>query len=148
MITQGAFTIILNESKNRVLLVKRKDIPIWDLPGGRVEDNETPTVCGVREAIEETGYIINIYKKIGEYSRLQFNDIQHIFLGKVIGGQEIKNGDETSKVKWFKVNALPFLMVPHRKEQIKDYVSGNYNLIRILKDSNLIIKLTRILKRH
>ena len=29
-------------------------------------------------------------------------------------------------------------MVPHRKEQIKDYTSGNYNLIKTLKDSNII----------
>ena len=148
IITQGAFTIILNETKNRVLLVKRKDIPIWNLPGGGVEKNERITDCAVREASEETGYIINIYKQMGEYHRTQFNDIQHIFLGKIIGGQEIKNGDETSKIKWFKLNRLPFLMVPHRKEQIKDYVSCNYNLIKTLKDSNLIIKTTRILKRY
>ncbi len=148
MITQGAFAIILNENKNRVLLVKRKDIPIWDLPGGRVDTYETPTDCVVREAIEETGYIINAYEKTGEYHRLHFNDIQHIFLGKVVGGQEIKNGDETSKVKWFKLNALPFFMVPHRKEQIKDYISGNYNLIKTLKDSNLIVKVTRVLKKN
>ncbi|MBU3156435.1 hypothetical protein [Clostridium estertheticum] len=57
--------------------------------------------------------------KIGEYNRIQFNDIQHIFIGKIIGGQEIKNGEETSKVKWFKLNNLPLLMVPHRKKQIK-----------------------------
>ncbi|MBZ9685485.1 NUDIX hydrolase [Clostridium estertheticum] len=148
MATQGGFTIILNENNNRILLVKRKDIPIWDLPGGKVGIEETPTACAVREAIEETGYITNAYKKIGEYNRIQFNDIQHIFLGKVIGGQEIENGDETSKVKWFKLNKLPFFMVPHRKEQIKDYTSGNYNLIKTLKDSNLIIKVMRILKKH
>lgn len=148
MITQGAFIIILNENKNKVLLVRRKDIPIWDLPGGMVETNEAITDCAIRETNEETEYIIDTYKKIGEYHRPQFNDIQHIFLGKVIGGQEIKSGDETSKVKWFKLNALPLFMVPHRKEQIKDYVRGNYNLIKTLKDSSLIINVTRSLKRN
>lgn len=145
---QGSFTIILNENNNRILLVKRKDIPIWDLPGGKVEIEETPTACAVRESIEETGYITNTYKKIGEYNRIQFNDIQHIFLGKIIGGQKIENGEETSKVKWFKLNNLPLLMVPHRKKQIKDYISDNSNLIKTLKDSNIIIKVTKILKKH
>lgn len=148
MITQGAFTIILNEDKNKVLLVKRKDIPVWDLPGGRLENNENLVECSVREIIEETGYIIIIYKKIGEYHRPQLNDIQHTFLGNITGGEEIKNGAETSKIKWFKLNRLPFLMIPHRKEQIKDYVNGNYNLIRTLEDSNFIIKFTKILKKH
>ncbi|MBU3143874.1 NUDIX hydrolase [Clostridium sp. CF012] len=50
LITQGAFTIILN--KNRVLLSKRKGIPIWDLPGGGVEKHEMLTDCAVREAFE------------------------------------------------------------------------------------------------
>ncbi len=34
MYTQGAFVIVLNESQ-QILLVKRKDVPLWDLPGGR-----------------------------------------------------------------------------------------------------------------
>lgn len=44
-----------------------------------METNETITDCAIRETNEETRYI-----KIGEYYRPQFNDIQHIFLGKVI----------------------------------------------------------------
>ncbi|AGK96457.1 hypothetical protein Clopa_1513 [Clostridium pasteurianum BC1] len=39
-------------------------------------------------------------------------------------------------------------MIPHRKEQIKDYVSGKYNLIRTLQDSNFIIKITKIIKKQ
>ncbi len=31
---QGAFVIIQNEERD-ILLVKRKDIPLWDLPGGQ-----------------------------------------------------------------------------------------------------------------
>lgn len=34
--TEGVFTIVVNK-KQEVLLVKRKDLPIWDLPGGRVD---------------------------------------------------------------------------------------------------------------
>ena len=148
MSTQGSFTIIHNENKNRVLLVKRKDFPIWDLPGGRVEEGENLTTCAIRESIEETGYIVDVYKKIGEYYRPQFNDIQHIYLGKVVGGQEIKDGDETDKIKWFKVNELPLFMVPHRREQIKDYVLGEYNLVKMLKESSLILRLRKLARTH
>lgn len=46
--TQGAFTIVLNEDKNKVLLLRRKDFPIWDLPGGRVDKEESPRECAKR----------------------------------------------------------------------------------------------------
>lgn len=33
--TIGVFSVII--SNDRVLLVKRRDLPLWDLPGGRLE---------------------------------------------------------------------------------------------------------------
>jgi maltose O-acetyltransferase len=38
-IAEGAFVVIFNEEK-RILLVRRRDFPIWDLPGGRLEKEE------------------------------------------------------------------------------------------------------------
>ncbi len=52
--TQGAFVIVLNESQ-QILLVKRKDVPLWDLPGGRVDPGESAEEAAVREILEETG---------------------------------------------------------------------------------------------
>lgn len=82
MASQGVFTIILNE-KNEVLLVRRRDYPIWDLPGGRVEIGEGLIDAAIRETEEETGYHIKIDKKIGEYRRPQVQDTQHIYLGEI-----------------------------------------------------------------
>lgn len=59
---QGAFVIIQNDGRD-ILLVKRKDIPLWDLPGGRIAEGETPESAAVREAFEETGYNVTIIKK-------------------------------------------------------------------------------------
>ena len=36
MKTSGAFVICQND-EDKILLVKRRDFPLWDLPGGRVE---------------------------------------------------------------------------------------------------------------
>lgn len=63
---QGAFVIIQNDGRD-ILLVKRKDIPLWDLPGGGIAEGETPEAAAVREAFEETGYNVTIIKKAGEY---------------------------------------------------------------------------------
>lgn len=142
MKTQGSFTILLDE-KNRVLLTKRRDYPIWDLPGGRVEANETPTDCAVREAYEETGYQIEIIEKIGVYDRLDKNDSQHIYLGRIIGGSPIQQNDETSELRFFVIKKLPLLMVPHRRRQIHDYVRGNRNKSETLSDSSIICSILK-----
>ncbi|WP_442600170.1 NUDIX hydrolase [Neobacillus sp. D3-1R] len=48
MNTQGCFTIVLNED-HQLLLVKRTDYPLWDLPGGRLEQEESLEQCAIRE---------------------------------------------------------------------------------------------------
>ena len=57
----------------------RKDgvrIPIWDLPGGRPEENELPKQTVARELEEETGLVASVQNYVGSY------DI-HISKGKV-----------------------------------------------------------------
>ncbi len=115
--TQGCFTIIINE-RNQILLGKRQDLPLWDLPGGRLEENEELIDCAIREILEETGYKIIIDDKIGTYHRNRVHDIQHIYIGHIIGGKAILS-DETKALKWF--NHLPINMVPNRRRQIKDF---------------------------
>ncbi|MCD7840050.1 MAG: NUDIX hydrolase [Erysipelotrichaceae bacterium] len=115
--TQGCFTIILND-KNQVLLGKRQDLPLWDLPGGRLEANEELVDCAIRETLEETGYKIIIDDKIGTYHRPRVHDVQHIYLGHIIGGQASLS-NETKELRWF--SYLPMNMVPNRRRQINDF---------------------------
>jgi 8-oxo-dGTP diphosphatase len=127
--TSGCFTIVINK-KDHILLAKRKDYPIWDLPGGTLEKEEALENCAKRETEEETGYIISIKRKIGEYYQPQYDDMQHLFLGEIIGGSPIMDGPETEKVEWFSPNKLPLLMIPNRRKQIKNY----------LKQKDIIVK--------
>ncbi|WP_287467157.1 NUDIX hydrolase [Turicibacter sp.] len=83
--TEGVFTIVVNK-KQEVLLVKRKDLPIWDLPGGRVDERELLEEAAKREVREETGYEVEIVDKVGVYDRSSFHDVQHIYTGIVTGG--------------------------------------------------------------
>ena len=139
--SQGSFVVI--SEKNKILLVRRADFPVWDLPGGHIEKNETEEQAAIRETQEETGLTVEIQYKIGTYLRPEKNDTQHIFNAIICGGTLILKGDETSKTKWFSVNMLPLLVVPHRKRQIKDY-------IKRIKDGKFILKepfITKIIKR-
>lgn len=54
--------ILFQAPSGRVLLLKRSDegdaVGMWGIPGGKLEDGETPDVAAIRETFEETGYEI------------------------------------------------------------------------------------------
>ncbi len=137
MYTKGAFVIVTNE-KHQILLVKRKDVPLWDLPGGKVDPGETAEAAAVREVLEETGYNAALSAKIGVYQRSKFQDEQYVFAGNITGGRAIVTGMETTGLKWFSPQYLPFFMVPNRKRQIKDFMNGALDANIILKDSGML----------
>lgn len=146
MYTQGAFVIVLNNNQ-QILLVKRKDVPLWDLPGGRIDPGETAEAAAVREVLEETGYSATLSAKIGVYQRPKFQDEQHVFFASITGGQAIVNGTETARLKWFSPQRLPLFMVPNRKRQIKDFVNGALNATITLKDRGMLAVID-LLKRR
>ncbi|MES5397540.1 NUDIX hydrolase [Bacillus amyloliquefaciens] len=143
---QGAFVIIQNDGRD-ILLVKRKDVPLWDLPGGRIAEGETPEAAAIREACEETGYNVTIMNKAGKYERPAFEDTQHVFNGVITGGTPLMNGPETAALRWFSLNRLPLLMVPNRKRQVKDGLNGAANIKVTLKDRNLLSILDLLRKK-
>jgi 8-oxo-dGTP pyrophosphatase MutT (NUDIX family) len=141
MKTSGSFAVITNE-KNQILLVKRRDFPLWDLPGGRVEIGENSEQAAIREAFEESGFQIEITKFSGKYFNPELDDTQFIFRGKIVGGQAIEVGPETSKVKFFSQHHLPFLMIPHRKMQIKKALTNlSEPIFQEIHDSFIIRKI-------
>ena len=72
----GTSLIIIND-RQEVLLLLRDDIPgipcpnMWDLPGGHVEEGETPRECILREIKEEMGLEL---EGIASYSVVEFED--------------------------------------------------------------------------
>ncbi|MFT3656245.1 RNA pyrophosphohydrolase [Bacillus sp. B01(2024)] len=143
---QGAFVIIQNDGRD-IMLVKRKDVPLWDLPGGGIAEGETPEAAAIREAFEETGYNVTIRQKAGEYERPAFEDTQHVFIGAVTGGTPLMDGPETAALRWFSPNQLPLFMVPNRKRQVKDGINGAANMKVTLKDRHLLSILDLLRKK-
>jgi 8-oxo-dGTP pyrophosphatase MutT (NUDIX family) len=53
--------VVLDMDEEAVLLVRHYRHPVrkhlWEIPGGIIEDDETPEECAVREVTEETGVV-------------------------------------------------------------------------------------------
>jgi 8-oxo-dGTP pyrophosphatase MutT (NUDIX family) len=73
--------------QNRCLLVIHRQKPGKDyyvLPGGSVEQGETPEIACVREAQEETGLAVTLEEKLWTYNN--GGRTEHYFLVTVEGG--------------------------------------------------------------
>ena len=111
---------VIFSSDEKVLLVKRRDVPVWVLPGGGIEDNEAVEDAVVREVLEETGFHVKVLKKIGKY--LPINSLArhtHLFACAIVKGNPTI-GLETKEVEFFPVKKLPKLIPPPHDEWITD----------------------------
>jgi len=116
----GSFGLIFDE-QDRILLVHRTDYDLWNLPGGTLEDCESPMSAVKREIKEETGLDIEVARLTSVYNKAEKNSISFTFLCKVIGGQIILS-DESDKIKYFEINKIPSNTVPSQVERIKNYL--------------------------
>lgn len=67
MMKKAAIGIVFSKDRKKVLLVKRRDVPVWVLPGGGIEDNETAETAVERELFEETSLHVKTSRTVGQY---------------------------------------------------------------------------------
>ena len=119
---RGSQVLIFSENKQKVLLVRRNDYPIWTLPGGRKEPGENYQKTAIRETKEETGLNVKLIKYLGKYHRawyMRTDSVTAVFIGRKISGQLTLN-DEASALKYWPVNKLPLNMLPYLRKRIQD----------------------------
>ena len=96
----GARGIIIRED-GKIAIFNKSNKNEYKLPGGGIENNESPEEAFKREVLEETGCIVEITDKLGvveEYRcAINFKQISHIFVGKVI--EDTKQLHVTEKEK-------------------------------------------------
>lgn len=128
-INQSVYGIVFSENRSQVLLVKRRDIPVWVLPGGGLDAGESPEAGAVRELKEETGLDTAIVRKVAEYLPVnRMTKFSHFFECKILRG-EIKTSSETSDVAFFPLNALPPLPPPY-EGWIRDAAANHPAMLR------------------
>lgn len=105
---------------DKVLLIQRRDIPVWVLPGGGIDPGEAPEEAAIREMEEETGLKVEVVRKIAEYTPINtLARFTHFYEVKKVGGK-LSTGSETYDLKFFHQNQLPKYFPDFQKEWIKD----------------------------
>lgn len=130
MVKSAAIGIIFSEDKKQVLLTKRCDVPVWVLPGGGIEESETPEKAVCREVWEETGLRVEVSRKVAEYTPLnKLSKPTFLFECRKIDGM-IRTGCETKEIAYFDVDKLPrdFFIVHH--DWLKDALIGSPDVIK------------------
>ena len=117
----GAFVAVFNE-RNEVLLVHRRDVDVWEAPGGNVDTGEAPWTAAVREVLEETGLRIHPNRLVGLYWRPSQATLVFQFAATA-PAETPTLSDEASDIAFFPVTELPENMTPVVRERLV-YVSS------------------------
>jgi 8-oxo-dGTP pyrophosphatase MutT (NUDIX family) len=111
--------IVFSPDRTSVLLILRRDVPVWVLPGGGIDPNESPHDAVVREILEETGFTVKAQRLVGDYLPInRLSKRTHLFECTLISG-EATLSSETRGVRFFPLSHLPPLPPPYR-EWIQD----------------------------
>lgn len=145
-IADAVTAIIFNKTKNKILLAKRRDLPVWVAPGGMIEKDEPPGQAVIREIFEETGVKVKIVRKVAIYSQKGSSKKIYLFECKVISGKPTPQ-PESKEVRFVGINEIPKLIDPGIPIYLKDTLVQRKKLIRtILPSVNQLIDKKFILK--
>jgi len=104
--TIKAGCVVIND-KNEVLLVSDKTGKIWSFPKGHAENGETIEQVAIREVKEETGYEVEILKRLPDlaYNQGQTGEPIRVIMFKAkLIEKSVKNlddGEKYSQSAWF-----------------------------------------------
>ena len=118
------FALIYNE-KQELLLCLRSDHELWNLPGGGLEDNESPWDGVVREVREEIGVDARVERLSGLYWRPEKNEVVYVFVCEISG--EPQTSEEVRETRYFPVGELPQNVSGRLGERIADSLDGELN---------------------
>lgn len=148
----AAIAIVFSADETELLLVKRRDTPIWVLPGGGVEEGETPAAAAEREAYEETGVRVKIERLVGKYTPInKMGRVTYVFACKRLEGNPIST-EESLATGFFPLSNLPKPFFFLHQEWVRDAIAHHptplekplksvtyWNLLKLLLCHPLIV---------
>ena len=124
-------TAAIIESENKILIAQRKAKDnlfggLWEFPGGKIEDGETPKECMARELKEELEIEVEVGTLITSTKHRYPNGIFELLVYKVehISGNFILNDHD--EVKWITIDEISKFDFPPANTPIINYLKNSY----------------------
>lgn len=108
-VVKGAGGVICREGasgKTEIVVVHRPAYDDWTLPKGKVDSDETPEECALREVKEETGFRCELQRPAGctaYVDRRGRNKVVCYWVMEVISGR-FRPGGEVDRLAWLPVD--------------------------------------------
>ena len=115
--------IILNENRDKVLMVRESNSGTYSFPGGWADLYDSPGQTAINESSQEAGADIELVRLVGVLNRTPFKTGVHVpeylvvFEAK-LKGQLHEHEYETDDVNWFKIDELPPMSRKVAKQEI------------------------------
>ena len=103
---------VVVDAEGRLLLVKRGIAPakgLWSLPAGFVDADEDPRAAAAREALEETGLVVDVGDVVDVWAGGGGRASFFLAFTATVTGGELCAGDDAEEAGWFALDALPEL---------------------------------------
>lgn len=134
LIVAPAAGVVARNASGQILLQRRVDDGSWGLPGGWVSPGESVAEAAVREAREETGWVVRVtgllgvYSNPGRHTHTYPNGDQAQFVAVVFNAKAVEHassGDgEASEWRFFSPEALPSPLFLPDVDILQDAASG------------------------
>lgn len=140
--------IIFNTDKNQVVMIKRRDVPVWVLPGGGIDFAESPEKAVIREVYEETGLKVHVERLVGEYSPINKLS-RHTYVFECIPIQGILCvGPETREIGFYPIQELPKPFFFLHQDWLKDAIKMDPEVIKRPISNITYIELLKFFFKH
>lgn len=120
---------IVVEAPDGIVLGRRAIEPgygLWCLPGGFVNDDESPAQAVIRECREEVGAAVEVESVLDVYhgaSRERPSIVVIAYRGRLVEGEELVAGVEMLEVGVFPLSALPELAFPSHRQALAKFAA-------------------------
>jgi ADP-ribose pyrophosphatase YjhB (NUDIX family) len=129
------------DDEQRILLSRRADLNVWNLPGGRLDAGELFEDAAVREVREETGVLVHIERAVGLYYWAGWQRLNLVYAGWPLAGDVLQRTPETRANQYFapaEVPATPWSL------PALDALAGTRHKPRVLEMSPPELRQTRL----
>ena len=122
-------TVILNDDKTKVLMVREANLQAYSLPGGWADLYDSPSTVAKKECLQEAGAEIEIVRLVGITDRTPFKqntsvpEYVVIFEGKIINMNH-EHEYETDDVGFFDINNLPTISKKTSETELLRFINA------------------------